>query len=47
MQSATIEDLKTVIALRDLPDEHLQWLIDHLNIRSITTATLLENTDRS
>jgi len=29
MQSVTIGGLKTVIELSDLPDEHLQWLIDH------------------
>jgi signal transduction histidine kinase len=29
MQSVTIEDLKEVIALRDLPDEHLRWILDH------------------
>lgn len=29
MQSATIEALKSVIALNDLPAEHLQWLLDH------------------
>jgi len=26
---ATIEDLKKVVALSDLPDEHLQWILDH------------------
>src|SRR5436190_16873301 len=29
MQSPTIEDLKKVIALSDLSDEHLQWILDH------------------
>lgn len=28
-QPVTIEDLKKVIALRDVPDDHLQWIIDH------------------
>jgi CRP-like cAMP-binding protein len=28
-QSVTIEELKKVIALRDLPDEHLQWILSH------------------
>lgn len=27
--SATIDDLKNVIGLRELPDEHLQWILDH------------------
>jgi len=29
MQSVTIEELKKVIALNGLPDEHLQWILDH------------------
>jgi signal transduction histidine kinase len=29
MQPVKIEDLKNVIALSDLPDEHLQWILDH------------------
>ncbi|MEI9910477.1 MAG: hypothetical protein WDO71_12905 [Bacteroidota bacterium] len=29
MPVATIEELKKVIALSDLPDEHLQWILDH------------------
>jgi len=29
MHTVTIEDLKKVIALSDLPDEHLQWILDH------------------
>ncbi|MBE0572295.1 MAG: GHKL domain-containing protein [Ignavibacteriaceae bacterium] len=33
MQPITIEELKKVIALSDLPDEHLQWILD--NSRSI------------
>ncbi len=28
-QIVTIEELKKVIALKDLPDEHLQWILDH------------------
>lgn len=28
MQPVTIEELKKVIALNDLPDEHLQWILD-------------------
>ena len=28
MQPATIEDLKKVIAVSELPDEHLQWILD-------------------
>jgi len=29
MQPVTIEDLKKVLALSDLPDEHLKWILDH------------------
>jgi signal transduction histidine kinase len=29
MQPITIEELKKVIALSDLSDEHLQWILDH------------------
>jgi signal transduction histidine kinase len=29
MPPTAIEDLKKVIVLRDLPDEHLQWIADH------------------
>jgi len=28
-QPVTIEELKKVIALRDLPDEHLKWILSH------------------
>lgn len=28
-ENITIEDLKKIIGLKDLPDEHLQWLLDH------------------
>ena len=29
MQPITIEELKKVVALSDLPDEHVQWILDH------------------
>jgi signal transduction histidine kinase len=29
MKQVTIEELKKVIALSELPDEHIQWIIDH------------------
>ena len=28
MQAPTIQELKNVTALNDLPDEHLQWILD-------------------
>ena len=30
-QSVSIEELKKIIALRDLPDEHLEWILNHTN----------------
>lgn len=33
MQQATIEDLRKVIAASELPDEHLQWILDHSEIK--------------
>jgi len=30
-QSVTIEELKKIIALRDLPDEHLEWILTRSN----------------
>jgi CRP-like cAMP-binding protein len=29
MQPITIEELKKVVALKGLPDEHLKWILDH------------------
>ena len=29
MPSVQVEDLKDVVALKGLPAEHIQWLIDH------------------
>ena len=29
MPPVTLEDLKKVVALQDLPDAHLQWILDH------------------
>ncbi len=29
MQPVTVDELKKVIALSDLPDEHIQWILDH------------------
>jgi signal transduction histidine kinase len=38
---ATIEDLKKVIALSDLPEEHLQWLLDHSEYFEYSDGELL------
>ena len=29
MAAATLAELKRVIALRDVPEEHLQWILDN------------------
>src|SRR5215218_8161209 len=41
MHSATIEDLKKVIALSDLPDAHLQWLLDHSEYREYADGDII------
>ncbi len=41
MQSVKIEDLKSVIALKDLPDEHLQWIIDHAEYHEYADGELI------
>jgi hypothetical protein len=29
MPPVTIDDLKKIVAVSDLPDDHLQWILDH------------------
>lgn len=41
MQPVKIEDLKTVIALSNLPDEHLQWILDHSEYREYADGDLI------
>src|SRR5215217_7130728 len=41
MQSATIEDLKKVVALSELPDAHLQWLLDHSEYQEYADGDLI------
>jgi signal transduction histidine kinase len=41
MPAVKIEDLKTVIALRDLPDQHLQWILDHSEYHEYADGELL------
>src|SRR5689334_16309954 len=41
---ATIEELKTVIALKDLPDEHLQWILDHTEVWEYEDGAVLFRT---
>ena len=33
MNNVTLEEIRNVIALSDLPDEQLQWLLDHCEYR--------------
>jgi signal transduction histidine kinase len=43
---ATIEELKKIIALKELPDAHLQWLIDHSEVWEYEDgATLIRTGD--
>jgi signal transduction histidine kinase len=41
MQSITVDDLKHVVALSDLVDEHLQWIIDHSEYREYADGELI------
>ena len=44
MQSVTISDLKTVIALSELPEEHLQWILDHTEYHEYEDGALVRKT---
>jgi signal transduction histidine kinase len=44
MQPLTINDLKKVIALSDLPDEHLKWILDHSEAVEYEDGELLGKT---
>jgi len=41
MQPVTIEELRKVIALSDLPDEHLQWILDHSEYSEFADGDLI------
>jgi signal transduction histidine kinase len=41
MPPVTIEDLKKVLALDKLPDEHLQWIIDHSEYREYSDGVIV------
>jgi signal transduction histidine kinase len=41
MNPIQIGDLKSVIALSELPDEHLQWIIDHSEYREYTDGEIV------
>ncbi len=44
MAPITIEELSQVVALQDLPDEHLQWLIDHGEYHEFEDGSVLTRT---
>src|SRR3569832_1971527 len=41
MEGVTIDDLKKVMALADLPEDHLQWIIDHSEYREYQDGDLI------
>ena len=41
IESVTLEDLKNVVALNDLPDEHLQWILDHSEYFEFTDGDII------
>lgn len=41
MQTVTPDDLKHIIALQGLPDDHLQWIIDHCEYREYTDGEII------
>jgi signal transduction histidine kinase len=44
MEQPTIEELRKVIALSDLPDDHLQWILDHSEYREFEDGTVIIRT---
>jgi signal-transduction protein with cAMP-binding, CBS, and nucleotidyltransferase domain len=40
----TIEELKNVIALSDLPDDHLQWILNHSDYHEYEDGTQIRKT---
>ena len=43
-QAATLEELKKVIALEDLPDEHLRWILERSEFHEYEDGTVLLRT---
>ena len=41
MPLITIDDLKNIVALSDLPDQHLQWILDHSEYREYEDGALV------
>src|SRR6185503_5855345 len=41
MEGKTIENLKKVVALSDLPEDHLQWILDHSEYKEYQDGAVL------
>ena len=44
MEPATIDELRKVICLRDLPTEHLQWILEHGQVAEHSDGELIMKT---
>ncbi len=44
MDKVSLQELKKVIALRDLPDDHLKWIVDRSEYREYSDGTVLVKT---
>lgn len=44
MHTATINDLQQIIALRDMPARHLQWILDHAEYHEYEDGTVIMST---
>src|SRR5436190_23099451 len=44
MKQASVEDIKKVIALSDLPDEHLRWILDRAEYQEFDDGAVLTKT---
>ncbi|GAA4419959.1 ATP-binding protein [Nibrella viscosa] len=44
MQPVTVADIRKIVALADLPDEHLQWILDHSEYGEYEDGTQLKKT---
>ncbi len=44
-KSVTIDELKNIIALKDLPDEHLKWILDHSDYEEHEAGDIIYKTD--
>src|SRR4051794_15411710 len=41
MKPALIADLRKVVALSDLPEEHLEWIVDHSEYREYAEGDMI------